>query len=71
MGSPTTTRSWRLAAGPRVCIGKYFAIMEAQVIASRVLRKARIEVVPGFKPELSLAVTLTSANGIKLRAVPR
>ena len=70
-GKPNDDALLAFGGGPRVCIGKYFAIMEGQVIASRVLRKARVETVPGFTPEVTLKVTLTSGNGIRLRAVPR
>mmetsp|Transcript_17741 Transcript_17741/g.49654 ORF Transcript_17741/g.49654 Transcript_17741/m.49654 type:complete len:244 (-) Transcript_17741:170-901(-) len=57
--------------GSRICIGMHFALLEAQVIAVQVLRKARFEPVPGFEPHMISQVTLTSENGIKLRAVPR
>lgn len=57
--------------GSRVCIGKYFAIMEGQILASQVLRKVKFEPVPDFEPEIKSMMTLTSTNGIWLNALPR
>mmetsp|Transcript_5958 Transcript_5958/g.15082 ORF Transcript_5958/g.15082 Transcript_5958/m.15082 type:complete len:529 (-) Transcript_5958:210-1796(-) len=57
--------------GSRICIGKYFAIMEGQVLAAQVLKKAAFEPVPGFEPDVKSMMTLTSTNGIWLKAVPR
>ena len=70
-GVPDESKLLAFGGGPRICIGKYFAIMEGQVIASRVLRKVRLEPVEGFEPELSFRVTMQSANGIRMRAIPR
>uniref|UniRef100_A0A061S1E3 Leukotriene-B4 20-monooxygenase n=1 Tax=Tetraselmis sp. GSL018 TaxID=582737 RepID=A0A061S1E3_9CHLO len=57
--------------GSRICIGMYFAIMEAQVIAAQVLQKVKFEPVPGFEPDAVMRMTLSSKNGIRLRALPR
>jgi len=46
-------------------------IMEAQVIAAQVLQKVKFEPVPGFEPDAVMRMTLSSKNGIRLRALPR
>uniref|UniRef100_A0A061R2G2 Cytochrome P450, family 4, subfamily F (Leukotriene-B4 20-monooxygenase) n=1 Tax=Tetraselmis sp. GSL018 TaxID=582737 RepID=A0A061R2G2_9CHLO len=70
-GEPQEIAFIPFGGGSRICIGKHFAIMEAQVIASQVLRKVKFEPVQGFEPKIALRVTTTSENGIKLKAVPR
>uniref|UniRef100_A0A061QJB2 Cytochrome p450 family protein n=1 Tax=Tetraselmis sp. GSL018 TaxID=582737 RepID=A0A061QJB2_9CHLO len=57
--------------GSRICIGMHFAVMEAQIIALHVLRKVKFQPVDGFEPQIALHVTMTSVNGIMLRAIPR
>jgi cytochrome P450 len=46
------------AAGPRVCLGKNFALMEARLVLCTLIQKLRPELVSGFEPnrvaELSL-----------------
>ena len=54
-------------AGPRICIGMSFALMEAAAIVSTILRRARLE--PSGEPEpYPLAgVTLMPHKGLRLR----
>jgi cytochrome P450 len=46
------------AAGPRVCLGKNFAVMEARLVLCTLIQRLRPQLVPGFEPnrvaELSL-----------------
>jgi cytochrome P450 len=60
--------SWLpFGAGPRGCIGKDFALIEAQLILTRVLQRYQIEAVPGRKAELHVGTTLRPADGVWLR----
>lgn len=53
--------------GPRVCLGASFAHQEAALILALVVRRYRLEVVPGHVPKPAARITLRSANGIRLR----
>ncbi len=52
--------------GPRVCVGASFALQEAAVLISALMRRFRFLPVPGHTPEPIARLTLRSANGIPL-----
>jgi len=51
-------------AGPRLCIGNEFALMEAQLILAMVLQRFRLEPVPGRAVEEEVRVTLRPKYGV-------
>lgn len=53
--------------GPRVCLGASFALQEAAIILSTLVRRYRFEPLPGFRPELVGRLTVRSTNGIWLK----
>ena len=53
-------------AGPRMCIGNYFAMMEMQLILAELLRKFDFHLVPGQKIVMEPMVTLRPKYGIKM-----
>lgn len=53
--------------GPRLCIGMGFALLEAQIIMAAILKRYRLELVPGQKIELALWATLRPRHGIQMR----
>ena len=57
--------------GPRVCLGASFALQEAAIILSGLVRRYKFSPVPGFTPKLTGRLTLRSANGIRLRLSKR
>ena len=58
-------------AGPRVCIGRSFAMAEAAVILATLVRGARFAP-PGTPPvEVLAGVTLRAREGLALRVTPR
>jgi cytochrome P450 len=59
------------AAGPRMCIGNQFSMMEAQLIAAAVVQKYRLHLVPGEKVEAKPVATLRPSPGILMRLQPR
>ncbi|MGB1035209.1 MAG: cytochrome P450 [Primorskyibacter sp.] len=57
------------SAGPRICPGAGFAMAEAQVLLSRILR--RVQVVPTCRPMPVAHLTLRARDGIRLAIEPR
>lgn len=57
--------------GPRACIGATFALQEAVLILARVVRRFRIEPVPGHVPQPVGRLTIRSANGMQVFLWPR
>jgi cytochrome P450 len=53
--------------GPRVCMGAAFALQEAALILSSVVRNFRLEAIPGHVPQPVGRLTIRSANGVRLR----
>jgi cytochrome P450 len=58
-------------AGPRVCIGASFAVMEATVILALLVRDFRFKVVAGHRPHPVARVTLRPRDGMPLYVEPR
>ncbi|TVQ56024.1 MAG: cytochrome P450 [Rhodobacteraceae bacterium] len=55
-------------AGPRVCIGLAFAMMEAVIVLSTLLARFRFERVVGRDPHPRMTLTLRPEGGVVLRA---
>lgn len=58
------------AAGPRQCIGRDFALIEAQLIIATVAQRYRLRLVPGQTMTLQTAVTLRPRHGVKVTLEP-
>jgi cytochrome P450 len=58
-------------AGPRVCIGNSFAMMEAHLILATIARRFRLELDPTQEIELNPMITLSPKYGLKMRVVER
>jgi cytochrome P450 len=54
-------------AGPRICIGMAFAMIEATAILATLLQQARFSPAPGPEPEPVARVTLVPSGGLPLR----
>ena len=54
-------------AGPRVCIGMSFAMMEATAILATLLQRARFAPVEGYEPRPVARVTLIPKDGMPLK----
>ncbi len=54
-------------AGPRVCIGNSFALMEARLILATMVQQADLSLVPGQKIVPKQLVTVRPANGIEVK----
>ena len=58
-------------AGPRICIGMAFAMLEATAMLATLLQKARFAPVPGREPHPVARVTLLPGGGLPLRVTLR
>lgn len=72
---PETRDAQRLAympfsLGARVCVGAAFALQEATLVLASILRRFRLETLPGHEPQPVSRLTVRSANGIRLRLEP-
>ena len=54
-------------AGPRICIGLNFAIMEAQIILATLMARIRVTAIPDRVPEPQQVMTLRPHGGVHLR----
>ncbi|NDV52399.1 MULTISPECIES: cytochrome P450 [unclassified Salipiger] len=59
------------SAGPRVCTGAGFAMVEGVLLLSLILRDLKLEIVPGKTPEPVAFLTVRARDGIWLRISPR
>ncbi|MEO7109235.1 MAG: cytochrome P450 [Polyangiaceae bacterium] len=58
--------------GPRVCIGNHFAMMEATLLLAMIVKRFRVELLPGERLELAPAVTLRQkGEGLRARTLAR
>lgn len=53
-------------AGPRICIGQQFALMEMQLVLAALIKRFTFERDPGFTVGMHPQIVLKSTNGIKL-----
>lgn len=53
--------------GPRTCIGNHFAMMEAQILLSMIVRDYRLELDPSHPVVLDPVITLRPKRGVRVR----
>lgn len=53
-------------AGPRICIGQQFALMEMQLVLAALLKRFTIETDPAHDAKMFPLITLKPTNGIKM-----
>ena len=58
-------------AGPRACIGKVFAMVEARLLLATLARRWRLELAPGQRVAAQPRITLVPKHGMKMRLVAR
>jgi cytochrome P450 len=57
--------------GPRICVGRHFALVEATLVLAVILRELRMELVDGFPVEPEALVTLRPRHGMMMIPRPR
>lgn len=55
------------AGGPRVCIGKQFALMEAQIVLGTLAQHFTLDLVDGHPVDPDPAITLRPRHGLKMK----
>jgi cytochrome P450 len=58
-------------AGPRVCIGNHFALMEGHLLLAAMLRRVRFELLSDVPPAFEPLVTLRPRGGLPMRVAVR
>ena len=58
-------------AGPRICIGNHFALMEGHVVLASLLRRLRLDLVDDTPVTVEPLVTLRPRGGIRMRVTVR
>lgn len=59
------------SAGPRVCTGAGFAMVEGTLLLAQLLRRHRFALIPGESPVPVAHLTVRARNGIRLAISPR
>ncbi len=54
-------------AGPRICVGAGFAMMEATIVLATLLARFRFTLAPGPAPRPEMLITLRPTGGVRLR----
>lgn len=57
--------------GPRTCLGRELAYLQMKSIASAVLMRHRLELVPGHRVRQKMSLTLFMKNGLRVYLHPR
>ena len=52
--------------GPRICIGMPFAQLEAKLLLATILQQYRLQLVPGYRLQLSPLITLRAKHGMPM-----
>ncbi|XVF05365.1 hypothetical protein REPUB_Repub05bG0165800 [Reevesia pubescens] len=58
-------------AGPRTCLGKDLAYLQMKSVASAVLLRYRLSLVPGHRVEQKMSLTMFMKNGLRVYLQPR
>jgi cytochrome P450 len=54
------------SAGPRMCIGAAFAMMEIKVVLAVLLQRFRFEIVPGSRVDRFMSITMAPKHGLPM-----
>ncbi|MDB4946318.1 MAG: cytochrome hydroxylase [Labilithrix sp.] len=55
------------SAGPRMCIGAGFAVMEIKIALALILQRFRVERLPGVRVDYRVAITMAPLHGLRMR----
>jgi cytochrome P450 len=63
---PTVYEYNPFSAGPRMCIGASFAMMEIKIILAMLLSRHRLELPPGSRVDPRVAITMAPHGGLRM-----
>ena len=66
---PTAVQNF--GAGPHMCIGSTFAMMEITIVLAMILQRYRLELRPGARIDRQVRITLSPRQGIPMIIRPR
>ncbi len=69
--APSNFQYLPFGAGPRICIGAAFAMIELTIVIATLVRAARFELAPDFTPEPSGQMFLLPKNGMAMKVTLR
>ena len=58
-------------AGPRICLGKHFALLEATLVLARIAQRYRLGLVPNQQIEVEWVGTLRPSSDVMMTLAPR
>lgn len=64
---PTAFEYNPFSAGPRMCIGASFAMMEIKIVLAMLLQRHRLELLPGDAVNRRVAITMAPRDGLRMR----
>lgn len=53
-------------AGRRICVGQGFALIEGVLLAAMTVQRFRLDLVPGYRPQRQVAVTMRPRHGLPM-----
>jgi cytochrome P450 len=68
---PTVYEYNPFSAGPRMCIGASFALMEIKIVLARLLCRFQLELPPGSHVDPRVAITMAPRGGLRMKVRPR
>jgi cytochrome P450 len=66
LGSRPRYAYFPFGGGPRLCIGRHFATMEAQLVLAMVTQRYELALLPGHPIALDPLITLRPRHGVKM-----
>jgi len=68
--NPTPYEYLPFGAGPRMCLGQSFAMLELKIVLAMLLQRYRLAMVPHAQVDRSLKFTLTPKHGLPMHVLP-
>jgi len=69
--SPGTYEYIPFGAGPHMCIGSTFALMEIKIVLAMLLQRNRLALAPGARVDRRVTITMSPRHGMPMIVAPR
>jgi cytochrome P450 len=67
---PTVYEYMPFGAGPHMCIGSTFAIMEVKLVLAMIVQRFRLQLAPGARIDRRVTITMSPRHGMPMAIVP-